>query len=200
MSQPEDLDSLDARSELNCEICVVGAGPAGLAIAHTLAQFGVSLLVLESGRLTTDAAIDALSEIESEGQRREMDQTKVRNRIFGGSTETWKGRCTAFADTDFEEREWVPNSGWPIAKEEIDRFLDRAAAVLQLGPNVYDNRHLAGLCAPDPLNPKLLESHFWQFAKNLESPTANLHTAPITRATNFCVRRRRMRACSLTPH
>jgi nucleoside-diphosphate-sugar epimerase/choline dehydrogenase-like flavoprotein len=143
-----------------------------LAIARTLARSGVSILVLESGRLTTDPAIDALGEIESDGEKREMNQTKVRNRIFGGSTETWKGRCTAFEDADFVERDWVPNSGWPIAKAEIDRYLDPAAAVLGLGPNVYDDRlfALAGLRAPKPLDPSMLEGHFWQFAKNLEFP------------------------------
>lgn len=137
-----------------------------------MAQSGVSVLLLESGRLTTDPAIDALGEIESDGASREMDQTRVRNRIFGGSTETWKGRCCAFADTDFVEREWVPNSGWPITREEVDRFLDPAAAVLGLGPNIYDDRlfELIGLRAPMPLNPRALESHFWQFAKNLEFP------------------------------
>jgi choline dehydrogenase-like flavoprotein/nucleoside-diphosphate-sugar epimerase len=172
VTQLEDLDSLGTGSELNVDLCVVGGGPAGLTIARVLAQSGVRVLVLESGRLTADPAIDALGEIESDGAKREMDQTKVRNRIFGGSTATWKGRCTAFEDTDFVERGWIPNSGWPIAKAEIDRFLDPAAAILGLGPNVYDDRlfGLAGLRAPKPLNPKLLDGHFWQFAKNLEFP------------------------------
>jgi choline dehydrogenase-like flavoprotein/nucleoside-diphosphate-sugar epimerase len=187
VTQPEDLDSLDPKDELSCELCVVGAGPAGLAIARTMAQSGVSVLLLESGRLTADPAIDALNEIESDGESREMDQTKVRNRIFGGSTETWKGRCCAFEDTDFVEREWVPNSGWPIAKEEFDRFLDPAATVLGLGPNVYNGRlfDLAGLRTPVPPNPRMLESHFWQFAKNLEFPYGKPPSGPYHAGREF---------------
>lgn len=33
---------------------------------------------------------------------------------------------------DFEKREWIPNSGWPIAYSELQKYYGRAAAILKL--------------------------------------------------------------------
>jgi choline dehydrogenase-like flavoprotein/nucleoside-diphosphate-sugar epimerase len=173
MSQLEDLDDIPSTSPLQCDVCIVGSGPAGLALARALAATQLQVFVLESGKLSEDRRADQLGEIENHGHRRELDQTKVRNRIFGGSSHTWKGRCTTFADIDFEARDWVPNSGWPIGLPQLKPYFDEAARFLMLGPNIYDERlfHALGIPAPSPeLDRQLLDTFFWQFSKNLEFP------------------------------
>ena len=35
---------------------------------------------------------------------------------------------------DFEAREWVPDSGWPISREELDPYYQRAQDLVELGP------------------------------------------------------------------
>ncbi|MET0790899.1 MAG: GMC oxidoreductase [Polyangiaceae bacterium] len=182
MTQPEDLRVLATGSEISTDLCIVGSGPAGLAIARAFAEIGLRVLVLESGTLVEDARMDALGAIESDGYRRELDQTRVRNRIFGGSTQTWKGRCTAFSRTDFAIRDWVPNSGWPIGPADVAKYLDAAAAFLAIGPNVYDEKlfDLLGLPPPIPeLDKRVLDTFFWQFSKNLEFPYGRAPYGPL---------------------
>jgi choline dehydrogenase-like flavoprotein len=63
----------------------------------------------------------------------------------------------------------VPYSGWPFGLETLEPYLDRAAEVLNLGPNCYDDRlwELLGIAAPQPsFDPKLLKSFFWQFSRS----------------------------------
>lgn len=79
------------------------------------------------------------------------------------------GKSAAFDAIDFLKRPWVPDSGWPIAGDTLQDYLDRAAAVLNLGPNVYDERlwDLIGSSHPMPgLASDDLRSFFWQFARS----------------------------------
>lgn len=188
MTQPEDIRSLPRNSEVTTDLCIVGSGPAGLAIARSFAGSGVRVLLLESGSLSDDTSVDALSMIENAGAPRVLDQTLVRNRVFGGSTQTWKGRCTSFAPTDFERRDWVPNSGWPLSFSEVQKFVDEAATFLGLGPNVYDARLFAalGLSAPEPeLDRSLVETQFWQFCNTFEFPYGQPPYGPVQIGREF---------------
>jgi hypothetical protein len=88
---------------------------------------------------------------------------------FGGSSHAWLGKSTVFNDIDFAEREWVPYSGWPFERETLAPHIDRAAEMLNLGPNCYNDRlcELIGLAPLTPeLDPKVLKSWFWQFARS----------------------------------
>jgi choline dehydrogenase-like flavoprotein/nucleoside-diphosphate-sugar epimerase len=188
MTKQENLQTLTAGSEISADLCIVGSGPAGLAIARAFAMFGVRVLVLESGGLEEDARVDALGAIESDGYARELDQTRVRNRIFGGSTQTWKGRCTAFAAIDFAVRDWIPNSGWPIRSSDVEEYLHQAADFLALGPNVYDEKvfDLLGIRPPAPdLDRRTLDTFFWQFSKNLEFPYGGAPYGPLQVGREF---------------
>ena len=39
---------------------------------------------------------------------------------FGGATRRWFGQFIRLDAIDFERRDWVPNSGWPIPPSELD--------------------------------------------------------------------------------
>lgn len=132
-----DLRTLAAGSVVEAEVCVVGSGPVGHAVAAELAFAGVSIIVIESGGREPDAWIDSLNEVENVGAPRIVNQKLVRNRGLGGTSRTWSGRLAAFDDTDFEWRPWVPGSGWPISRAEMAGFLADAAA--HLGGAVGDN-------------------------------------------------------------
>jgi choline dehydrogenase-like flavoprotein len=148
------------------------------------------VLVLESGQLEEDARFDALNAVESIGEPKSPAQKDkriafhganssswlsasqafgVRCRVLGGSSHAWAGKSAAFGDSDFAVRTWVPYSGWPIGREVIDPYIDRAGEVLNLGPNCYDEGlwKLMGITPPQPqFDPKLLRSFFWQFARS----------------------------------
>jgi nucleoside-diphosphate-sugar epimerase/choline dehydrogenase-like flavoprotein len=118
---------------LQCDICIIGTGPAGATIARELSNTRLRVTLLESGGTERQEETDALNEIESIGWPREMDQWLIRNRIVGGTSGTWGGRCAPFDDIDLEPRDWVPYSGWPFKMDELVPYYDRAATHLGLG-------------------------------------------------------------------
>jgi len=188
--QIDDFNTLTDEADFTADLAIIGGGPAGLTIAREFFGTGVRVLVLESGARAENAAHSALNTVESVGDpktpaqltkraafhaanaafwRQEEQPFGVRCRTLGGSTAAWAGKSAAFDAIDFAKRPWVAHSGWPIAREALDGFLDRAAAHLNLGPNVYDDGFWAqsGAAPPQPqFDPGLLRSFFWQFARS----------------------------------
>lgn len=159
----------------NCDVCIIGSGPAGSTIARELSVTGLHVTVLESGGMERDPQNDLLNEIENVGRPRVVDQWLVRNRIVGGSSHTWTGRCAAFDAIDFERRDWVPDSGWPIGLDDLAPYLGRSAAYLGLsvGTGFSDNRFwsLAQRSQPEAApDPSKLLPFFWQFSRDLSNP------------------------------
>jgi choline dehydrogenase-like flavoprotein/nucleoside-diphosphate-sugar epimerase len=153
-----------------CDVCIVGTGPAGATVARELAGTRLRVTILESGGPDRRPATDLLNEIDNVGWPRAVDQWSVRNRILGGSSHTWGGRCAPFDEIDFERRPWVPHSGWPLDIADLESYLERSAAYLGLGVGTgfSDERfwRLAGRRPPrvGP-NPALLRPFFWQFSR-----------------------------------
>jgi choline dehydrogenase-like flavoprotein len=157
-------------ASLKCDICVVGSGPAGCTIARELSGTGLTVLLLESGGFNRLDRSDALDIIESTGHPRAEPWT-VRNRIVGGSSHTWGGRCAPLDAIDFEERPWVSASGWPFQLDSLAPYFERTAPYLGLayGNNFHDERfwQLFGRTpsGPEPDRSKLLP-FFWQFSRD----------------------------------
>ncbi|HMQ25418.1 MAG TPA: GMC family oxidoreductase [Acidimicrobiales bacterium] len=142
---------IDARdvadgATLEADLCVVGAGAAGITIARELVDASVDVLLLESGGFEADTATQALYEGEMIGTpfingfdpNSEIDLDVVRLRFFGGTTNHWAGWCRPFDAVDFERREGLAVSGWPISRAELDPWYERAHQVIRLGPVEYD--------------------------------------------------------------
>jgi len=111
-----------------CSVCVVGSGPAGAIVAGELAKAGIDVLVLESGSREPDHRVDAtLDRVEVFGT---TDLRFGLSRQLGGATNLWSGRLAPFQPIDFEKRDWVPDSGWPIGLNELEPYYRRAADVL----------------------------------------------------------------------
>ncbi len=189
-----DLATFDPGMLFEADLVIVGGGPAGLTIAREFIGTSTRVLVLESGLLDETSDHAALAELESIGEPRTLIQRQKRNafhgasssswsqevqpygvrcRALGGSTHAWAGKSAAFDPIDFAKRSWVPHSGWPITRVAMDCYLDRAARVLNLGPNSYDERlwELIGVPRPEPsLDMDGLRSFFWQFARSRLDP------------------------------
>lgn len=165
-----DLRELSLQADLHCDICIIGSGPAGATIARELAQSSAQIVLLESGGTERQASVDELNEIENVGWPRTLDQWLLRNRIVGGSSHTWTGRCAPFDEIDFEQREWVPYSGWPFGRDELLPYLRRTPRYLGLGvaTDFTDDRlwTIANRPIPQPsLNGDILEPFLWQYSK-----------------------------------
>jgi choline dehydrogenase-like flavoprotein len=164
-----DLRTLPDETLIEADLCIVGSGPAGLSIAKEFANTSIQVLVLESGGLTEEMDTQSLYEIESVGVPRVMQQDIIRSRIFGGTSHVWTGRCAPFDPIDFESRSGVPYSGWPLDRQTLDPYLERAGVNLGLGPHCYDDRlwqHFQ-VQRPTPLlDTNLIQPTFWQFSKS----------------------------------
>jgi choline dehydrogenase-like flavoprotein len=131
-----DLGALGDRSRFDVDVCIVGAGAAGLSIARELANRSIRVCLVEGGGLRGDRGAQALLQGESVG-RPYFPLEQVRISGFGGTTSIWNGACRPLDPIDFSRREWVEWSGWPISRAELDPYYVRAQGVCQLGPFAY---------------------------------------------------------------
>lgn len=118
---------------LECDICIIGAGPSGLALARHFVGSDTRVIILESGGLEFERASQKLARGVSAGIPYEgLDLCRVRR--FGGSTgrRGWGGWCKPLSEIDFAPRSWVPMSGWPITLDELQPYYNAALKTLEL--------------------------------------------------------------------
>lgn len=166
-----DLRSLEDGRVLETDICIVGAGAAGIAIATDLASQTHRVCLVESGGLAPDADNQALADGEMVGQANHSLKTG-RDRQFGGSTNSWGGACAPMSAGDFAPRPYLELDGWPFAKADLEPFYQHAQSMFELGPYHYDARHWANddIRFLD-LDRDMLETRIWQL-----SPRVNFGT------------------------
>ncbi len=146
---------IDARDGLETptllvDICIVGAGAAGIAFALQFADSATTVLLLESGGLRAEPDTNALNEGTVADEKLHSAPNRYRERRFGGTTTIWGGRCMPFDPIDFEPREYVANSGWPIAYESLHAYYVRANRLCEAGEFSY-LAHDALRCADRPM-------------------------------------------------
>ncbi len=123
------LDALPA-GQIDCDVCVVGTGPVGLALAHHCESLGLRVLALEAGGayprkryLPAGRPPEILTEMHA-------PLSTTTRRAFGGTSWAWSGGCAFFDRTDFQVRDYIPYSGWPLSEAEIARYCLEAADFL----------------------------------------------------------------------
>ena len=132
-----DLRQIPDGTKLEADLCIVGAGAAGITIARQFIGRSTTVLVIESGGLEFDEATQSLYRGAIVG-RPYFDLDVTRLRYFGGSTNHWGGWCAPLHDLDFEARDWVPHSGWPIARRDLEPYYATAQLLVGIGPPIYD--------------------------------------------------------------
>lgn len=118
----------------DCDVCIVGAGPVGIALALACERRGMSVLLLESGREQPDRFAAALTAGHVADPERHAAASIAMCRGLGGTSRWWGGRCVPLDDVDFVERPHVPDGAWPIPHHEISRWYEDAAAFFGVGP------------------------------------------------------------------
>src|SRR5688500_16926350 len=115
-----DARALTRDAELDADVCIVGAGPAGITLACELRTSGLRTILVESGGLEADDATQSLAggEIVSSDCLPALDIARARR--FGGTANLWDTRWdprhigfrgAPLDPIDFAERDWVPESG-----------------------------------------------------------------------------------------
>jgi choline dehydrogenase-like flavoprotein len=127
------IDSRKLRSgtTVQADVCVIGGGIAGITLALELLESNKSVVLLESGGLEADEKTTDLSRGKNVG-RGYLKLAETRRRFWGGSSNAWAGLVAPLTAQDFERREWVPHSGWPMGRADLEPFYKRAYARLGL--------------------------------------------------------------------
>ncbi len=122
-----DANSVEGGSVLRAKYCVIGSGMGGAALAQHLAAARQDVLLVEAGGLQmTDSVVTA----EHVGRSFNMPLTRCIE--LGGSSNQWHGICAPLDAIDFEQRDWIEGSGWPITRQQLDPYYGQAANVLGL--------------------------------------------------------------------
>ena len=137
ISMIHDLKTIDENLLCGSDLCIIGSGAAGIALAREFFHSKYIIVVLEAGGLS--------HEIKSQDPYRSkvvgLPHAGVhsgRGRVFGGTTTLWAGQALPLSAIDFEARDWVPHSGWPVSLKELGDYYRRAEEVMKLPPSSYD--------------------------------------------------------------
>ena len=147
----QSADEIVRGAVVHANICIVGGGPAGITLALELARGGKSVLLLESGDYEPSDDAQALNAGEVADAALHSPPDKYRQRVLGGGTSIWGGRCMPFDPIDFAARPWVAHSGWPISYDDVEPYYAAANALCEAGEYEYDAR----LAAPGGMRPLL---------------------------------------------
>jgi choline dehydrogenase-like flavoprotein len=180
-----DARHLAPHSALQADICIIGAGVAGISIAREFIGRPERVVILEGGGLGFTKSLSALPTVLRRHTFGEQALASGRNagqpyyplrftrvRAFGGSSRAWhedRGVHVRPLDAiDFLPRDGLPEHGWPIDKAQLDPFYVRAQQIFGLGDFAYDagTWQSRGYGAPLPLDPDLVESVIFKFGKH----------------------------------
>ena len=132
-----DANDLADGKTVRADVCIVGAGAAGISMALQFIGSGVEVLLLESGGVAEEPATQALYAGTVADERLHSPADRYRQRRFGGTTGIWGGRCLPFDPIDFEPRDYVPHSGWPFALEALLPYYPLANRLCEAGEFAY---------------------------------------------------------------
>lgn len=153
-----DARELPDGTNIECDICIVGGGPAGIILALELSKGNLKVVLLEGGDLYMEEESQELYEGPNLGFPYDTLDT-ARLRFLGGSSNHWTGYCIPYSPIDFEPRDWMPHSGWPITRDDLEPFYERAYTYFEIQTDrPFDFDYWASQLDGDPIafNPDLL--------------------------------------------
>lgn len=141
-----DARSIPKDQTIETDVCVVGAGTSGIILAKEFIGKSFRVCLLESGGLEPDKLTQSLCGGKNIGEPYFSLET-ARARYFGGSSNRWQvqlddknlgARMRELDPIDFEERPWVPYSGWPFKKSELLSYYHKAQSICKIMPTSFD--------------------------------------------------------------
>jgi len=133
--KPNDLGE---QTKLNCDVCIVGSGAAGITLTRELASRGINTICVSGGSTSAQPIDQDLyrGHIPVASAHEPLESYRIR--ALGGSSTAWGGRLVPFDPIDFEKRDYVPMSGWPIGYKEVSHYYSRAASLCESHICDYD--------------------------------------------------------------
>jgi choline dehydrogenase-like flavoprotein len=163
-----DARRSNAGESVEADLCIIGGGAAAIPIALAFADTATRVVMLEGGGLASDPGKRGIYRVVT-GSRSgvAIDRRKWH---FGGNTNHWFGNCRPLEEADFEARDWIPHSGWPIERKELLPFYAEAQRLCSLGDfDTYDVERCRPYLSHQPLalRPDVLANRVVQTASSL---------------------------------
>lgn len=161
-----DARNLDNNSIIEGDLCIVGAGAAGLSMALDLEKAPFKIILLEGGGLEYEDRVQELYRGKTTGQKY-FPIKSTRLHYFGGTTGHWGGFCSLLDPIDFTKRDWVNDSGWPITLDDLIPFYKKGHELLDLGLFEYNADYwLKEYSSFEslPLDQKVVWNKVWRFS------------------------------------
>ncbi len=124
------------------DLCVVGAGPAGIMVTIEFCRQNPnkSVLLVEFGQNKQPGKNQLDDSIQIDNLVNHHDPYECTNKGIGGTSKSWGGRCVMYDDIDFMSRP-ILNGGctWdPLLFDDVKRYTDRAAAYFECGEAIFN--------------------------------------------------------------
>ena len=163
---------------IETDICIVGAGPAGITLAREFIGSSLRVILLESGKFENDKRIQELNEGKVSSQYFGADALAVgRRRQFGGTPNRWAyttepgdgrlyARCVSPEALDFESHVDDPALCWPFSFDQLRPFFERGQTVWNSGRFDYEVDTWAGGLRPIETATGILKTRICQHGPN----------------------------------
>ena len=127
--QPSDL--VEGHRSLSAEVCIVGAGAAGIYLAVRLSQWGIRVLLVEAGSTRAQDSQSIGFETDFSG---EVYGGAVQGRYFGlgGTTVQWGGQLFPYLRTHARPFDTPWSTTWPTIETTVAQHQQSVLALLGL--------------------------------------------------------------------
>ncbi|MFK5893267.1 MAG: GMC family oxidoreductase [Pseudomonadota bacterium] len=170
-----DVNKLDSNATITSDICIMGGGVAGIVLANELKKHNKSIVIIESGDEVLNPETqslysgDVINDIYPNPEYSRL-------RMLGGSSNHWENNTSPLDKMDFEKREWVDNSGWPIQLSDLEDYYLKAGVYCGTKNDGYQTQTWAAR-----LNHEVLGSK----RNILETGIAKVSTPPVRFFTEY---------------
>jgi choline dehydrogenase-like flavoprotein len=160
---------------LEADVCIMGGGVAGIVLATELKNYFSNIILIESGdEFYTQEAQDLYTP--SVDPKIYANPKYSRLRFLGGASNHWLNNTSPLSPIDFEKREWLENSGWPITFEDLKEYYDKAAQYCGTKTGNYDRGYWQN---------KLNQKNVFGNSEKIEFGIAKAATPPIRFFANY---------------
>lgn len=176
-----DLSDNGTVPDRTYDVCIIGAGAAGITLAIKLAEAGKSVALCEGGQLYfTGASQDNyIGEVIGDSY---FDLDTTRLRYFGGSTNHWGGMSRMLDEIDFQRDYLGPEFVWPIDKSDLDPYFAEACDLIEV-PSEFDDELLDTAAGVQRIDFKFSEPV--RFADKFLDPITNSSRIDLLLSANF---------------
>lgn len=120
------------KDQIITHTCIIGSGIGGGTLAKKLYESGKDFAIIEAGGFKGNS-----DNVNYENVGRDFGVRSTTTIQIGGTSNLWHGVLAPLDKIDFEKRDWIPHSGWPIALDDLEPFYKQASDVFAVDRHDY---------------------------------------------------------------